>query len=108
MELRNSLGTLGVDPDDDTILHHLESMDPDGERLLELRHDEDRFIRVGFDDAGGLDLEYRDGAIDRHYQVDFSCSTDEVADGFLSYRHGDNRWRTRVEWRRDPRGGEKS
>lgn len=46
------------------------------------------------------DLEFRDGSAELHYEAADGRPIDEVVDVFLSYLNGDNRWRTRVEWKR--------
>ena len=81
----------------------LDTTGPGGNPVVRLARAADDWIRADLDASGHYAVEWRDGSPHRHYRVDFPCDHEEVAEVLDSYLSGDNRWRTRLEWRRDRR-----
>ena len=61
------------------------------------------FIQTAGSSTDGFILEYREGSWDQHYQCD-TVSTgpkglSELEGAFIDYRHGNNAWKARFEWK---------
>ena len=100
MRLEVEYDAVQEQPDVDDIRQALRRLSPAGAKFAILDVGPDRYLQTYVLDDGQLDVEYRDGGADRHYQSIHAQPLDAVIDAFLSYLAGDNRWRTAFEWRR--------
>ena len=87
------------DPDPATIAKVLAELDGDRHVLATLGESDLTYLQVTGGGPAGLQLEFQDGSLDRHYR---SKNPDQplalVTDLFQRYARGDQSWRDEVEW----------
>ena len=76
-------------PTREQVLEALDGLDADGFVIL-ARADE-HYVQTALNEGGAWQLEYRDGAADRHFAADPAAVSDQdVRDAFLLYLAGDD------------------
>ena len=91
-----------ADPSETDVRAAIGRLNSRGPRFAGLRIRPHYFIQAYALDDGRLDVDYRDGGPAQAYIAPFPQSKEAVADAFLSYLYGDNRWRTAFEWKKVP------
>ena len=100
---------MNLDVEYDGVIHNVTAADiheglaklnSTGPRFAVLDKGPHFYIQAYVVDSGDLDVGYRDGGPDRAYESPRPQPRAAVIAAFLSYLHGDNRWRTAFEWRR--------
>ncbi|GAA4892571.1 hypothetical protein LX16_1990 [Stackebrandtia albiflava] len=102
MFLESDFDRISDDATPAQISTHLESLGRGEHAIAILGTAPQEYIQTCFlPQSDAFSLEFRDGDCHRHYTFT-TTSRALLDDAFLSYHAGDNRWKTMVEWRRDP------
>ena len=99
MELNYNEETYLVDPSKEDIENIFEKLDP--EEFIILDKDEDYYLQLYLHDDGALQIEYRDGSHNEHYELDESqLESSDVIVMFCKYAADDPAWKDMVKWKK--------
>lgn len=71
--------------------------DKDPFLILETGTDGMTYMQAMLEEDSLWTAEFQDGSLEQHFQAS-EVSTKDVIDMFLAFAHGDEAWRTSVEW----------